>query len=264
MSSGKSCTDNAIVFVCLHDSNQNADLLELAIISLRGKAGYKDDIIVFTDFDRKLRNQEGMRITRVLVEMGVTKDPKNFRICMNQFYDFGQHRKIIYLDFDILVLRNVNRVFSYIRGDEIYFTYAPVYSWTDSAFMAGGYIRQYRDSEIVMGSPTGICSGIFGIRTKALDKLLASWQQMLQATPTDNDQHALNELIVKGMVKGVALPNEWVSYPYQVRQDADDRRVFNKPRDYIFYHFNPVSNQVKFRMMSEYLEGGDEKQNNEA
>lgn len=76
MSSGKSCTNNAIVFVCLHDSNQNADLLELAVTSLRRKAGYKDEIIVFTDFDRKLRNEEGMGITRVLVEMGVTRDPK--------------------------------------------------------------------------------------------------------------------------------------------------------------------------------------------
>lgn len=254
MSSVTACSDNAIVFVCLNDRDQNADLLELAITSLRRKSGYKDDIIVFTDFDRKLRNEEALRITRVLVEEGVTKDPKNFRLYMNRFYAFGKHKKIIYLDFDILVLKNVNRVFSYIRGDEVYFTYAPVYSWTDSAFMAGAYIDQYRGSDIVMGSSTGICSGIFGTRTRTLDKLLDIWQRTLQTTPTDNDQHAFNELIVKGMVKGVALPNEWVSYPYQVRQDSDDRRVFKKPKDYIFFHFNPISNQVKFRMMNDYLE----------
>ena len=254
MSSGTTSSDNAIVFVCLNDRDQNADLLELAITSLRRKSGYKDDIVVFTDFDRKLRNEDALRITRVLVEKGVSSDPKNFRIYMNRFYDFDRHKKIIYLDFDILVLKNVNRVFSYIRGEEIYFTYAPVYSWTDSAFMAGSYIDQCRDSEIVMASPTGICSGIFGMRTKSLDKLLDIWQQRLQAIPTDNDQHALNELIVKGMVKGIALPNEWVSYPYQVRKDSDDRRVFNKPRNFIFYHFNPISNSVKFRMMSDYLE----------
>lgn len=158
---------------------------------------------------------------------------------MNRFYDFGRHKKIIYLDFDILVLRNVNRVFSYIRGEEVYFTYAPVFSWAHPEFIAGDYIDRYRDSEIVMGSPTGICSGIFGIRTKALDKLLGSWQQMLQATPTDNDQHALNELIVKGMVKGIALPNEWLSYPYQVRQDSDDRRIFKKAQGLYLLSLQP-------------------------
>jgi hypothetical protein len=140
-----------------------------------------------------------------------------------------------------------------MRGDEVHFTYAPVYGWKDAAFMAGSYVEQYRDSAAVAGSPTGICSGIFGIRTRALDGLLDVWQKTLQATPTDNDQHALNELVVRQRVKGVAFPNEWVAYPCQVRQESDDRRIFNRPRDFIFYHFNPVSNEVKFRMMTEYL-----------
>jgi len=173
---------------------------------------------------------------------------------MNRYYDFSRHAKIIYLDFDILVLKNVNRAFSFMRGDEIHFTYAPVYGWTDSAFMAGAYVEQYRNGPIVAGSPTGICSGIVGLRTKVLDGFLDIWQKTLQATPTDNDQHALNEMIVKGMVKGTAFPNEWVAYPYQIRQDADDRRLFSKPRDFIFHHFNPVNNQVKFRMMKDSLE----------
>jgi len=75
MSSGALPTKNAIVFVCMHDRDQNADLLELAVTSLRAKSKYKDDIVVFTDFDRRLRNEDGLRITRVLVEEAVTKDP---------------------------------------------------------------------------------------------------------------------------------------------------------------------------------------------
>ena len=246
-------TRNVIVFTCINDRDLNADLLELAITSLRGKGGYRDDIVVFTDFDRKLRNEDVLRITRVVVDRVVTTDPKNFRIYMNRFYDFSRHRKMIYLDFDILTLRNVNRVFSFMRGDEVHFTYAPVFGWTDTAFMAGSYVDQYRDSAVVAASPTGICSGIFGIRTDGLDALLEIWQRTLAATPTGNDQHALNEIIVRGMVRAAAFPNEWVAYPYQVRKDDDDRRVFHKPRDFIFYHFNPVNNQVKFGMMSEYL-----------
>lgn len=246
-------SNNVIVLVCMHDSDNNADLLELALVSLRRKSRYKDDIVVFTDFDRKLKNEEELAITRVVVEPGVTKDPRNFRIHMNRFYDFGRHKKLIYMDFDILVLKNVNRVFSYMRTTDLYFTYAPVFPWTNAAFMAGHYIDGYLHRDIVTASVTGICSGIFGLRTQGLDELLENWQQVLQSTPTDNDQHALNEVLIKGMVGSQPFPNEWVAYPFQVRQESDDRRVFANNKDFIFYHFNPTNNLEKLRMMTEYL-----------
>lgn len=252
MSQGNKYTNNAIVLVCMQDRDNNADLLELALLSLRNKSKYKDNIVVFTDFERKLNKENELSITRVLVDANVTRDPRNFRIHMNRFYDFSKHKKIIYMDFDILVLKNVNRVFSYIRSDDVYFTYAPVFPWENTAFMAGGYIEDFRDCEIVKGSVTGICSGIFGIKSQGLDNFLKLWQIMLQSTPTDNDQHALNEVIVKGMVGGKPFPNEWVAYPFQVRQDSDDRRSFAKNKDFIFYHFNPTSNQVKLGMMVDY------------
>jgi len=256
MNTERKHTNNVIVLVCMHDRDNNAELLELALVSLRRKSRYKDDIVVFTDFDRKLKDEDELAITRVVVEPGVTEDPRNFRIYMNRFYDFSHHKKLVYMDFDILALKNVNRVFSYMRTDDIYFTYAPVFPWTNEAFMAGGYIDDYLGKDIVKGSVTGICSGIFGLRTQGLDSLLNDWQRVLQSTPTDNDQHALNEVLVKGMVGSQPFPNEWISYPFQVRQDADDRRVFGKKKDFIFYHFNPTSNSVKLEMMTDYLERG--------
>ena len=249
-------TNNVIVLVCMHDRDNNVELLELALVSLRRKSKYKDDIVVFTDFDRKLKYEDELAITRVIVDKGVTEDPRNFRIHMNRFYDFSRHKKLVYMDFDILVLKNVNRVFSYIRTNDLYFTYAPVFPWKNEAFMTGSYIDGYLDKEIVKGSATGICSGIFGLRTQGLDDLLDHWQRVLQSTPTDNDQHALNEVLIKGMVGSQAFPNEWVAYPFQVRQDSDDRRGFGKPRDFIFYHFNPTNNLEKLRMMTDYLEKG--------
>jgi hypothetical protein len=240
----------------MHDRDNNAELLELALVSLRRKSRYRDDIVVFTDFDRKLKDEDELAISRVVVEPGVTEDPRNFRIYMNRFYDFCRHKKLIYMDFDILVLKNVNRVFSYIRTDDLYFTYAPVFPWKNEAFMAGDYIDDYLDKDIVRGSATGICSGIFGLKTQGLDKLLDHWQRVLQSTPTDNDQHALNEVLVRGMAGSQPFPNEWVAYPFQVRQDSDDRRIFGKKRDFIFYHFNPTNNLVKLQMMTDYLEKG--------
>jgi hypothetical protein len=238
----------------MHDQNYNADLLELALVSLRQKSRYKDSIVVFTNFKRKFKDEDSLNITRVVVDEHVTKDPRNFRIYMNQFYDFSQHKKIIYLDFDILVLKNVNRAFSHIRGDEIYYTYAPVFPWTDNAFMTKGYIESYRNSNAVKGSTTGICSGVFGIRTKNLDGLLSLWRKTLEATPSDNDQHALNELIIKDTIQASPYPNEWIAYPFQVKQDSDDNRIFTGNKDFIFYHFNPTNNQTKLQMMTEYLE----------
>ena len=244
---------NAIVLVCLTDSNYNAELLELSLISIRKKARFKGDIIVFTDFTRPLNGEEDYAITRVHIDKLPSEDPRNFRIYMNEYYDFSKHKKIIYIDFDILVMSNINRVFDQIKTDAIYFTYAPYFEWHDDAFTAGSYIDDYRNTTIVKNSITGICSGIFGIRTHMLDNLLKIWRKVLEDTPTDNDQHALNEVIVKGMFKAISYPNEWVSYPLQIRNESDDRRVFKKNKHFIFYHYNPYSNETKFQEMSRHL-----------
>lgn len=250
-----SISKNVIVFVCLQDINFNAELLELALQSIRTRANYKGDIVVFSDFPRKLRGEDTLDITRINVDRYPSQDPRNFRIYMNDYYDFSVHKKLIYLDFDILALKNINRVFNFIKDKAVYFTYAPVFPWISEAFMAGEYIGEYRHTEVASKSNTGICSGIFGVQTGMLGELLGLWREVLQRTPTNNDQHALNEVLVKGMIKARAFPNEWVSYPVQVRLEADDKRIFTKKKDFIFYHFNPVENRVKFHMMNEFMSG---------
>ena len=249
----ESASNHVVVLVCLYDGNFNAELLELALHSLRKCAGFKGDIVVFTDFTRPLKGEDELAITRIHVDRYPSEDPRNFRIYMDDYYDFGGHKKLIYMDFDILVLKNITKAFNFIKDESVYFTYAPVFSWEQGAFMAGGYIDQYRNTPVVKGSPTGICSGIFGVRIDRLGPLLARWREVLARTPTNNDQHALNEILVKGMLRARPFPNEWVSYPVQVRSEADDRRIFKKKKDFIFYHFNPVGNDVKYRMMREYL-----------
>jgi len=244
-----------VVLVCLQDRNFNAELLEFALHSLRECAGYRGDIVVFSDFTRKLRGEDTLDITRVHVDRYPSQDPRNFRIYMDDYYDFSVHRKLIYLDFDILVLKNINKAFNFIKDNALYYTYAPVFPWTSNAFMAGAYIEQYRNTRVVRNSTTGICSGIFGVQTAMLSDLLRLWREVLMRTPTNNDQHALNEVIVKGMIKAYQYPNEWVSYPVQVRSDSDDKRAFTGKKDYIFHHFNPVENQVKYQMMNEYMTG---------
>lgn len=242
-----------VVLVCLQDRDFNAELLEFALRSLRQCAGYRDDIVVFSDFTRKLRGEDTLNITRVHVDSYPSQDPRNFRIYMDEYYDFSAHKKLIYLDFDILVLKNINRAFNHIKDNAVYYTYAPVFPWTAEAFMAGGYIDQFKHTAVVRNSITGICSGIFGVRTGMLGALLNLWREVLMRTPSNNDQHALNEIIVKGMIKAHPFPNEWVSYPVQVRRESDDKRVFTKKKDYVFYHFNPVENRIKYQMMAEYM-----------
>ena len=246
---------NVVVLVCLQDRNFNVELLELALLSLRRRANYTGDIVVFSDFNRKLRDEAALDITRIHVDRYPSQDPRNFRIYMDDYYDFSVHRKLVYIDFDILVLRNINRVFNAIKDKAVYYTYAPVFTWTSEAFMAGHYIDRFRNTPVVRNSVTGICSGIFGVPTAVLGELLEIWRKVLEQTPTNNDQHALNEVIVRGMVKAHPFRNEWVAYPVQVRRESDDNRVFSGKKDYIFYHFNPVENRIKYQMMSEYMAG---------
>jgi hypothetical protein len=249
----KTASNHVIVLVCLRDVNLNAELLQLSLLSLRRKAGYKGDIVVFTDFSRRLRDEEDLLIRRVHVDRYPSEDPRNFRIYMDEYYDFSRHRKLIYMDFDVLAMKNINRAFGYIRDSAVYFTYAPVFKWSDSAFMAGAYIDQYRETSVVKGSVTGICSGIFGVKTSTLPGFLRLWREVLARTPTDNDQHALNEMIVRGMIEGHAYPNEWISYPVQVRNEVNDCRVFQGRIDPLFCHFNPTDNQTKYQMMLHYM-----------
>ncbi|MFQ5642940.1 MAG: hypothetical protein ACE5FQ_04485 [Thiogranum sp.] len=84
-----------VVLVCLQDANFNAELLELALHSLRQCASYRGDIVVFTDFTRKLRGEDALDITRVHVDHYPSQDPRNFRIYMDNYYDFSVHRKLI-------------------------------------------------------------------------------------------------------------------------------------------------------------------------
>ena len=93
---------NAVILVCLGDKNHNADLLQLAIRSLRDKACFDGTIIVFTDFDRKLQNEDRYKINRITINNTKVSDPRNFRIYMDEFYDFSAHEKLIYIDFDTL------------------------------------------------------------------------------------------------------------------------------------------------------------------
>jgi len=246
--------DNAIVLVCLSDTNYNAELLELSLQSIRENSRFKGNIIVFTDFKRELKNEENLQITRVHIDNLPSEDPRNFRIFMNGYYDFSKHKKIIYIDFDILVMKNISKVFDEIKSDAIYFTYAPYFEWHTEAFMAGSYINDYKNTPIVKASITGICSGIFGIRAHNLDKLLKIWRKTLEQTETDNDQHALNEVIVKKLFKATAYPNEWTNYPLQIRNESDDRRVFNKKKRFIFHHYNPYTNDIKFQQMTKHME----------
>lgn len=241
---------HVVVLVCLQDTNYNAELLELALHSLRRCAQYEGDIVVFTDFARELKGEKALRLNRVQITDYPSDDPRNFRIFMDKYHDFRPYKKIIYMDFDILVMKNINKAFNFIKDDSVYFTYAPVFPWENEAFMAGAYLNQYKHSAIVKNSPTGICSGIFGLRSTVLGNLLSQWRTVLQRTATNNDQHALNELLVKEMLRARAFPSEWVSYPVQVRSQSDDKRRFLKKRDFIFHHFNPTDNRTKYQMMS--------------
>lgn len=239
--------ENLLVLICLGDKNANVDLTILSLRSVREVAKYEGDILLYTDFDREIPVLEQLGVNRLVVPPDSIDDPRNFRIYMNRYYDFSQHKRILYMDFDILVLKKLEPVFKKIEKDKVYYCYAPKMPWDNwDAFGANEYIDKYRKSPVVKISPTGICSGVFGITSAALPKLFKKWAKVLDKTDSKNDQHAFNELLVKGGYPCQPLPNEWFDYPLQ----KPDARNLRSNSHFVFYHYNPVSNPVKLRHMS--------------
>ena len=113
------------------------------------------------------------------------------------------------------------------------------------AFGANEYIEKFRTAPVVKISPTGICSGVFGIQTRYLTKMLKKWGKVLDKTASNNDQHAFNEMLVKGGYPCRPLPNEWFEYPLQ----KPDARALRSSEHFVFYHYNPVSNPRKLASM---------------
>ena len=240
--------ENLVVLICLGDKNFNVDLTVLSLKSIREVSGYQGDILLFTDFDREVPELASLNIKRLVVPADSIDDPRNFRIYMHRFYDFSQHEKILYMDFDILVLKKLEAVFKRIEKDKVYYCYAPKMPWDNfDAFGANAYIDKYAKSPVAAISPTGVCSGVFGISSKHLLKLLKKWGKVLDKTESNNDQHAFNELLVKGGFPCQPLPNEWFEYPLQ----KPDARALRSQDHFVFYHYNPVSNPIKLKHMTD-------------
>lgn len=239
--------ENLVVLICLGDKNFNVDLTLLSLRSIREVAKYDGDILLFTDFDKSISELSELKVKRVVVSPDAIDDPRNFRIYMHNFYDFAQHQKILYMDFDILALKKLEAVFKRITKDKVYYCYAPKMPWdTWDAFGANDYLDKYQRSPVIKMSPTGICSGVFAINSKTLLSLLKKWAKVLDKTVANNDQHAFNELLVKGWFPCQPLPNEWFEYPLQ----KPDARNLQSQEHFIFYHYNPVSNPIKLKHMS--------------
>ena len=241
--------ENLIVLICLGDKNFNLDLTMLSLKSLRNIAKYSGDILLFTDFDKPIDGMSELDVERCVVPSDSIADPRNFRIYMHRYYDFSHHKKILYMDFDILALQKIDVVFKKIESEKVYYCYAPKMPWDNyDAFGATSeYINKYQNSPVVRASATGICSGVFGIQSKDLLKLLKKWAKVLDNTDSNNDQHAFNELLVKGRFPCQPLPNEWFEYPLQ----KPDARKLRSQEHFIFYHYNPVSNATKIKHMTE-------------
>ena len=273
---------NVVVFTCLLTNKLNRKLTELAIQSLRIRSGFKGDIVLFTDhngwfgvesydiimvpirdFYKELETQ-GWKIPLKYVYSST------FRVFIKDFFDFSVYDKLIYLDYDVLTLQDCRKAFDFITDDSFYFTYAARKEWiVDNARgkqepgYRGPFVSRdfdfgpYNNTKVVKDSVTGICAGIFGIKTEMLDTILNIWKNYLKEF-TDNgtelsNQQALNQLILMERIKGKAFPNEWINYPLTPVIDCIDKRTLNTTDNFIFHHFNPGSLEIKLLNMQRFL-----------
>jgi len=251
-------------------------MTRLCILSLREKAGYTGDIVIFTDgvhfFDdipqTNLNIVHINGVEKIRQIPGFANCPEylcaqKFRVFMTDHYNFKAYEKLIYIDYDVLVSRNISTVFDYISTSSVYFTYAAQAHWIDKYQKPYGQQSPYIssnfkldtciNSNIFTNSTTGICSGIFGIKTDQMGALFSSWRKRIIQNVAQgiyiNDQFPFNELLLEADVHGEPFPDEWIDYPLLPIIKLDDLRNLESTEKYIFHHFNPCKAETKIHYM---------------
>lgn len=274
-----SMPNTAIYLVCLNTHHINLAMTRLAILSLRNKAHYAGDILVFTD---RPQGWEGLGDGTRIVPVDTSKragddegipwqqDPRLFRILVTELYDLTRYDMVLYLDYDVLVDGDLQPVFAHMTHDALYFTYAARRPWVDPNYPSEGFLSPYLgrhfnpaifgNSPIFRQSVTGVCSGIFAMRGNAIPALFSRWRQYVRqrvaAGHAVTVQTALNELLLMGDISGKSLPNEWIAYPLSPLFNAPDQRSLLSQDRFLFHHFNPGKAGFKLVYMKNHYAFG--------
>ncbi len=223
------------------------------VTSLRRFGRYEDEILIITDKDPSVFCPEVRRDARILfIPEERLWDPSHgrkgydrylaARTRIPHFIDVENYENILYLDCDVLVIKEVAHIFD--CGD--YFRYsrefqpmsAPMFNscLTEAELMKARWVR-------------GINSGIFCAPGHSFAECMNKWNEEIDSCPGGfgYDQPALNALVLRARIRSRALPAFSVAYPV-----LPDFAASYRPQT-IFLHYCG-SRQKKFDRMERHFE----------
>ncbi len=256
-------------------------MTRLAMRSLREQGQFNGDVILFTDSPDVFSVAETTGDVSQLVTIdvvghlarypGLVDYPRDwarlFKPFMADYFDFSAYNKVIYLDSDILCAAPIEPLFEHMADERFYFTFSAWFGWIDASTQPNGNhspflgrnfdLAHLQQSDLPRWSETGVCAGVFGMRSECISQYLMAWKARILAFVaegiTASDQMALNELLLQGDIDGAPFHNEWVSYPMTALVGRSDRRHLGKgsasQTGFILYHFNPLSAELKLKHM---------------
>jgi glycosyltransferase involved in cell wall biosynthesis len=193
--------------------------VEDCVDSLRRFGNFGGDIVVVTDcadaaFSAALRREA----TLLRVAEHELREAAHGRAGIERYlaarlrfphlFDVRPYEQVMYLDSDILAVRDLTPLFS----DRDHFRYACEFQSMDSAGFNGCLSVLERQEARLR---RGINSGTFVVPASYLGECLRTWQSVLDALPhaLGYDQPALNATILRGLIRAQPLPYFTVAYP---------------------------------------------------
>ncbi len=272
----ESSENNVIALICLATDRHKQGMIRLVVKSIREKGGFSGDIVLFSDTpDPPVRDPRlvPVHVTRFdgipCYDTEITPPyrfpPTFFKPFMGLYHDFSRYRRLLYMDFDVLVGAPLGPVFDFMETKEtLHFSYAARRCWEDAGanFLSPGFdLDKHRDSDVFRSSNTGVCAGIFGLGVTSMEKIFKPWRRRIRKLVEEGlpigDQIPLNELLLMGTVKGKGFPHEWVDYPFTPMTPYREMRPLKSEDGFIFHHFNPGAARTKLNYMKIFTAFGN-------
>ena len=189
------------------------ELGQLTIDSLI-KTGYDGDIIVLVETPYEFKGAKSVPMN--IKGWKHKYDPHMCRARLHHFIDVSSYDVILYLDTDVIVLKNLDDVFNTIKANNCFTVFnAPTRLhnlWHIATMNKDDVIK------FVNKKTPSICSGIYGLPSSIVKEVFDSWLSIFDEKIKHSelfvcDQNILCELLYTNKLEYKLFPIDWLFYP---------------------------------------------------
>ena len=231
-------------------------MLNTCVESLRTKGKFFGDIVVLKNVEEELLQPtyadyvheyyvDGREAFDFKDHEVARAKGKHFKFILHHYIDCSKYDNILYLDIDIIAIRNINRMFC---SDGTKLMYA-----VEDAPMSSDSFNHFIDEESMVQAAElkGVNSGTFCVPGEKYAEFSEAWKKNL-SLPVLNpgyewDQPALNMVVPRNEFPCEAYHGKTVYFPLLYSYNYGDETLL--------YHFNSKGQKEKdFNVMRSYLD----------